>query len=197
MIDLGSRLRSAFGYAAANQSTSLEAQGFADDAGISNAGVFVSDASFEELTIKKDNNTKLVFASLMQNNTSNVAVYAPPPMVSFSKDKNITETEIDGTDSVVVERFGDKQWVIRIQGVLVDMVNHRYPKQLVIQLREFFDYAGTFAVEGEMFDDLKIKSIYFTHVEIGGVAGYEDTIQYTLEAKSIKPVEFFFVKNNN
>jgi hypothetical protein len=197
MIDLGSRLRSAFGYASANQSSSLQAQGFADQYSINEAGVFVSDSSFEELTIKQNNDSKLVFASLMQSNSLIGNVYAPPPMVSFSKGKNITETEIDGTDAVVVERYGDKSWVIKLQGVLVDMVNHRYPKQQVIQLREFFDLPKPFAVEGEMFDDLKIKSIYFTNIEIGGVAGYEDTIQYSLDAKSIKPVEFFFAKKNN
>ena len=197
VIDLGSRLRAAFGYVTRNESDSLKKQNFAKDNGITDSNVYVSSASFEELILKKNQSEKLFFGSMMLNRNDGTEVYAPPPMCSFSKSKNLIITEIDGTDAEVVERYGDKSWTIRIQGVLIDMVNHQYPKQQVITLREFFDTNAPFDVEGELFDDLKVYSIYFTDIEIAGVAGYADTVQYTLTAKSIKPVPFFFVKNNN
>lgn len=197
VVDLGSRLRSAFGYVARNESESLRKQKFSQENGISGSGVYVGSSSFEEITLKKSEAEQLYFGSMMFNRTDGTEVYAPPPMCSFSKSKNLIITEIDGTDAEVVERYGDKSWQIKIQGILIDMINHQYPKQKVITLREFFDVKAPFAVEGEFFDDLNIKSIYFTDVEIAGVAGYADTIQYTLTARSMKPVEFFFVKNNN
>lgn len=197
VIDLGARLKAAFGYVSANESEALRKQQFAQTNGISGAGIYLHDASFEEITIKKNDTEKLFFGSMMGNRGDGYEVYAPPPMCSFRKSKNLIITEIDGTDAEVVERYGDKSWQIRVQGILVDMQNHQYPKQQVIRLREFFDVQAALAVEGQFFDDLNIKSIYFTDVELAGVAGFTDSIQYTLTARSIKPVEFFFVKNND
>lgn len=197
MIDLGSRYRTAFGYVSANESESLRKQRFADENGITESGVYVRESSFEELTIIKNENEQLHFGSMMHGLQQIDTIYAPPPMCSASKSKNLVITEIDGEDAEVVERYGDKSWEIRIQGLLIDMVNHQYPKQQVILLREFFDTRAPFAIAAEFFDDLNIKSIYFTDVEIAGVAGYADTMQYTLTARSIRPVEFFFVKQNS
>lgn len=196
VIDLGARYKTAFGYVAANESTNLRKQQFSKDNGISAAGVYVADSSFEEMTLKKADNQSLVFGNMMTSNPA-LQIFAPPPMITFSKGKKLIITEIDGTDAEVVERYGDKAWDVKIQGILVDMVNHRYPKQHVISLREFFEYNAPLDVIGEMFDDLNIKSIYTVDIELGGVAGYTDTIQYSISARSIRPVEFFFVKKNN
>jgi hypothetical protein len=196
-FDLGARFKAAFGYAADNQSASLESQNFMEANGITDVGIYVSDASFEEMTLKQGNDEVLAFGSMMFNKNANGSIYAPPPMLSFNKSKNLTITEIDGADAEVVERYGDRSWEIGMDGILIDMVNHRYPKGQVIQLRQSFDTKAPWAVEGEMFDDLGIKSIYFTSVKIGGVAGYEDTIQYSLQARSIKPAQFFFANKNN
>lgn len=196
VIDLGARLKAAFGYAAGGEGDRLKKRDFSSQHGISEAGIYVNNASFEEITLKKNDREKLFFGSMMANKSDGNLLYAPPPMCSFTKSKNLIITEIDGSDAEVVERYGDKSWQIKLQGLLIDMQNHLYPKKEVIKLREFFDLQEAIAVEGEFFDDLNIKSIYFTDVEIAGVAGYADTIQYTLTAKSIKPVEFFFVKNN-
>jgi len=196
VIDLGSRLKAAFGYVANNESAALRKQQFAKDNGIADAGIYMNSASFEQITIKKNDVEKLVFGSMMTTPTG-LQIFAPPPMVSFTKGKKLVITEIDGSDAEVVERYGNKSTEINIQGLLVDMVNHQYPKTEVKTLNEFFEYTAPYAVEAEIFDDLNIKSIYFIDFNIGGVAGYADTIQYTLSARSIRPVEFFFVKNNN
>lgn len=196
IIDLGSRLKAAFGYVSASESENLRKQKFAEENGIAGSGVYVSDSSFEEMTIIKDQTDRMFFGSMISGNLDSIDIYAPPPMCSFSKSKNLIITEIDGTDAEVVERYGDKSWEIRIQGVLIDMRNHQYPKQQIIKFRQFFDVAGAMAVEGQFFDDLNIKSIYFTDCDIAGVAGYADTVQYSLTARSIRPVEFFFVKQN-
>lgn len=197
LIDIGSRLKSAFGYVANNESESLKKQRFSKENGITGSGVYVGGASFEEITLKKNENEVLNFGSMINKRSDGVQIYAPPPMCSFTKSKNLIITEIDGSDAEVVERYGDKSWQIKIQGILIDMLNHQYPKTQVIKLREFFDVNAPFDIEGEMFDDLNIKSIYFTDLDIAGVAGFADTIQYSLSARSIKPIEFFFLNNNN
>ncbi|MGY0034451.1 DUF6046 domain-containing protein [Pedobacter sp. NJ-S-72] len=196
VIDLGSRFKSAFGYVSINESSNLKKQKFSKENGITGVNVYVNNSSFEEMTLRKNDTESLLFGSML-NIKGESRIYAPPPMISFSKSKKLIITEIDGTDAEVVERYGDKSWDVKIQGILIDMVNHQYPKQEVKKLNEFFEVQAALDVEGEMFDDLKIKSIYLTDIEIAGVAGYTDTIQYSISARSIKPIEFFFVKNNN
>jgi hypothetical protein len=182
VIDIAERMRTAFGFTAASQRNKLATQ---------NVEVYVNEYSFEEFTLRSPDNQTMAFRDMVKGVDGEV--YAPPPMISFSKGKNLVLTEIDGSDAEVVERYGDKSWEVKIKGVLVDMVNHQYPSAQVIKMREFFNVGAPFAVEGQMFDDLEIKSIYFTNVEIAGVAGYEDTIQFSIDARSIKPVEFFLV----
>lgn len=196
IIDLGARLKTAFGFTTPNESSTLEALGFNKKNEISGSGVFVkNNYSFEKLTLK-GNGFDLTFGAMMNTPELSPDTFAPPPMISWKKGKNITITPIDGTDAEVVERYGDKSWEIKIQGLLIDMVNHNYPSSQVKLLRELFEVPAPFGVEAEIFDDLGIKSIYFTDAEFAGVAGYEDTIQYTLEARSIKPVEFFLLKTS-
>lgn len=180
VVDIAERLKAAFGFTAASQ------RGMSQP-----VEVYVSDHSFEEMTFRSPDNRAMTFAGMLDGVLNDI--YAPPPMVSFSRGKNLVITEIDGSDAEVVERFGDKSWEVKIRGILVDMVNHQYPSNKVVLMRQFFEVGAQFAVEGQMFDDLAIKSIYFTNVEIAGVAGYEDTIQFSLDARSIKPVEFFLV----
>jgi hypothetical protein len=181
-IDIGERIRTAFGFTAASQRNKLATQ---------DVEVYVSDYAFEDMTLRSPDNQVMVFRDMIEGVDS--GIYAPPPMINFTKSKNLVITEIDGTSAEVVEKYGDKSWEVKIKGILVDTVNHRYPSSQMIKLREFFDVAAPFAVEGQMFDDLGISSIYFTQVDISGVAGYEDTVQYSIDARSIRPVEFFLI----
>lgn len=124
-------------------------------------------------------------------------VIAPPPLIHFEQEKNIIETEINGTDNVVVERWGTKPWTMRFRGVLVDMENHFYPEDKVKALRKLFQYNGIVDCTGTQFIDKKIKSLYFKRITINGVEGFQDTIQYTIEARSIKPVGFNLLNPNS
>ena len=195
IIDLGSRFKNAFGFVAAKQSNGLQQLNFKDETGLSDVYV-TTDGSFEEMTLR-GNGFELLFASMLGNDTKVGKIFAPPPMISFSRVKKITATPIDDSDedptndAEVVERYNSGRWDIKIQGLLIDMVNHQFPKQQLILLRQVFDVNATFAVEGEWFDALNIKSIYIESFEPGGVQGFEDTIQFSIQAYAIKPVEFF------
>ena len=118
-------------------------------------------------------------------------IFAPPPMISWRKSKNFVITQIDGADAEVVERYGDNSWEISMQGLLVDTENHQFPLDKMQQLRKAFEVADSFEVSGQLFDSLGISSIYFTEVNFAGMQGYQDTVSYTLQSRSIKPVEFY------
>jgi hypothetical protein len=202
IIDLGARFKNAFGYAAPNQSNNLKKVDYKKKTGLEDMQVYTAgNGSFEEITLK-GNGYQLKFANMI--NASDDAllndVFAPPPMISFSRDKTITATNIDDSDeepnndAEVVERYNSGKWEIDIQGLLVDMINHQFPKTQLTLLRQVFDVNAIMEVQGDWFDALNIKSIYIKSFSPAGVQGFEDTIQFSLKACSIKPVEFFLKK---
>lgn len=187
VIDLGKRIQAAFGFVSGNSSEQLQRAGFIDE--IKNAEVFVKDSRtlFEELAIINGGTTlKFGFAGFL-NQQGNV--FAPPPLCTFKKGKRIEETVLDGIDGQVVENYGHKPWEITIQGVLIEMENHVYPQKKVKQLIDAFHVDDVWEVQSQVFADHQIKSIYFTDIDDGPVQGFEDTWSFTLNAKSIKPVE--------
>lgn len=120
-------------------------------------------------------------------------ILAPCPILSFTRSKNIVKTAVDGSDSEVIECFGCKSWDITISGILVDLDEHSYPSERVQKLRELFEINDILEVlECKIMDDLNIQSLYIDGLEdLKFVEGFNDTMSYTLKAKSIKPLEFF------
>lgn len=155
-----------------------------------------ADSTFENITLKIEGK-EVNFGNMLFADQTDSRVLAPPPLLSFEQSKNLIETEVNGTDNVVVERWGTKPWNIRMRGLLVDMNGHKYPQSKIIELRKLFQYNGVIDCVGKQFIDKKIKSLYLKRVSIQGVEGYQDTIQYTIEARSIKPVSFTLLNPNS
>lgn len=121
-------------------------------------------------------------------------IFAPPPMVSFKRSKNLGITVIDeGDESEIVENFGINSWDIDIRGLLIDMDEHVYPQSKVKEIARWFEINDIIKVVSPIFQDLGINSIYFKDQQIDPVEAYPDTIKFTLNAKSIKPAEFSII----
>ena len=151
------------------------------------------NTEFENVKFKYDGK-EVAFAALpfKGKDTDGVLgnVLAPPPLVSFSRQKAHIETPVNDSDNVVVERWGTKPWQIRIRGLLIDMDERNYPEQRITALYKLFRYNGVVEVSGTQFFDKDIFSLFFTDVEITSVQGFSDTVQFSLQAKSTMPVEF-------
>lgn len=118
-------------------------------------------------------------------------VFAPPPMISFSKAKKLGITEVNNSDTEVIEGYAGGSWIIKIQGILVDMENHVYPSKWIKALNQIFDkQKKPYEVASDIFADHDIDTIYFTNIESSGIQGFEDTWKFTLTARSLKRVEF-------
>lgn len=160
---------------------------------ISRFSVVRKDKSFADLTLKsKDKEFKFASTILTEDTPT---ILAPPPVLSFTRSKNIVKTAVDGSDSEVIECFGTKSWDITISGILVDLDEHSYPSDRVQQIRELFEINDILEViDCKIMDDLNIQSLYLEQLEgLKFVEGYNDTMSYTLKAKSIKPLEFFII----
>jgi hypothetical protein len=128
------------------------------------------------------------FASLAAESDG---IFAPPPMVSFVRAKNLGITEIDeGNGGEIVENFGTKSWDIDIKGLLIEMDEHHYPQQKVRQLARFFEINDIVSVTSPIFQDLGIDSIYFSEHRMEPLEGFPDTVRFELKAKSAMPAEF-------
>ncbi|AZB17577.1 hypothetical protein EG352_07260 [Chryseobacterium indologenes] len=156
------------------------------------------DPAFEEVTMSygsNDDKVSLKFAKMLEG-SGDGSIYAPPLMMNFSREKNLIETQVSGSDMVVIERWGTKPWNIDIRGILVDIENRKYPTEQVKKLCKFFENNSTIAVIGEQFLEKDITSIYLKDVSITSVEGFQDTLQFTLSASSINEVTFSLINPN-
>ena len=123
-------------------------------------------------------------------------LFAPPPLITFNRQKHHVETPINGSDAVVVERWGIKSWDIRMNGLLIDVENRQYPAEYIRNLNRLFSYKGVVDVSGAQFEDKDIDSIYFKSVSIQPIPGYADTVKFSLTARSINAVGFTLLNPN-
>lgn len=152
------------------------------------------DSVFEDITFKY-NGLELKFSQMLENDGSG-SIYAPPLMINFSREKNLIETQISGGDGVVIERWGTKPWNIDIKGVLIDVENRKYPTSKIKELCNFFEHNNIIQVVGQQFGEKNIDSVYLKEVSISPVEGFQDTMQFTLTASSIKAATYTLLKPN-
>lgn len=186
VIDLAARYAAAFGMMAINNSLNTAVV----DANENDYGLSFYprlDNSVEQVSFKH-NSQQITFGQMLKSVNPNVL--APPLLMEFSREKQLVETQVNGSDNVVVERWGTKPWIIRMRGLFVDMENKTYPQNQVEELTQFFEINDIIDVEGTLFEDKRIDSIYFTSLRLEPIDGFEDTLLIELSAKSIKPVEF-------
>jgi hypothetical protein len=149
----------------------------------------VADTTFGNV-IFKNTKTEKTYSFGTTSGEDSTTYMAPPLMVSFSRDKNVVRTQIDRSETEVIEHFGLRPWTINIQGILIDQESHQYPSNLVKAVREMFNSWGTYNVISDLFMDLDISEIFFeSGLQIGFVEGYADTVKFSVQAISVAPVE--------
>lgn len=153
--------------------------------------------SFEINFKEKDGkiyNEKLEFGSVLKGNQG--SIFAPPLMMTFSQEKSLIETEVNDDDPIVIERWGTKPWDISIQGLLIDLENRLFPSDEIRKLNDVWSKNTIVTVEGLQFEDRKIDAIYFKSIDFTPLEGFQDTVQFSIKAKSIKSVSFTLAKPN-
>ncbi len=124
-------------------------------------------------------------------------IFAPPLLLGFSQEKSLIETEVNDDNPIVIERWGTKPWDININGLLIDLENRVYPSFEIRRLNQNWKYNGVVKAIGKQFEELDIDTIYFRSISFTRVEGYQDTVQFTINASSINAVNFTLLKPNN
>lgn len=191
-IDLAARYGAAFGMLAVGKAIDkafIEKKGSKDF----NFETFPTvEDSVEYVKMEVPEKDALEFSAILHGDKG--SIFAPPLLMSFSQDKNLVETEVNDDDPVVVERWGTKAWDISINGLLIDLINRVYPSDEIRRLNKNWQYNGVVKVIGRQFEELDIDSLYFRSINFTRVEGYQDTVQFTINASSIKAVNFTLLK---
>lgn len=124
-------------------------------------------------------------------------IFAPPLLIGFSQDKSLIETEVNDDELIVIERWGTKPWDITINGLLIDVKNRVYPFDEIKRLNENWQKNGIVKVVGKQFEARDIDSLFFRSISFTAVEGYQDTVQFSVNASSIKAVNFTLLKPNS
>jgi|26BtaG_2_1085354.scaffolds.fasta_scaffold02540_2 hypothetical protein len=194
VIDLAARYAAVFGAMALSEKSYRNAVVVNEDNKYSVDLYPEFDSNVENVKFEYEN-TILEFNNMLMNEGS--AFFAPPPIMSFSREKNLIITEVSGSDSEVIERWGTKPWTINVTILLIDIENKQYPSDRIREISRIFEHNGVVRVEGAQFEEKDIDSVYFEDIDIKPIDGFSDTVQVSLTMKSIKEVFYTLLKPND
>jgi len=188
LVDLASRYASAFGMLLAGK---MLEKAFLSEVNTKDYKLdyypFV-EVDFEYVKFENSNLEPLVFSSVLKGSAGKI--FAPPLMMEFSQEKSFVETRVNDSDSVIVERWGTKPYQINIKGILIDLENRTYPSEKIRELNKNWKQNKPIKVVGQQFEELDIHSIYFRSISFKRVEGFQDTLQFNINAQSINEVNF-------
>lgn len=195
-IDLAARYAAAFGMIAANKAIDKLFVSRVTDKqyDVYTYPFQIADFDYTKFELQDSGLEPLEFASVLNGATGNI--FAPPLLIDFSQEKNLIETEVNDDDPVVIERWGTKPWDINMRGLLIDLDNRIYPGEQIKRLNQNWKRNQIVKVVGQQFEELDIDTIYFRSIEFTRIEGYQDTVQFTINASSIKGVNFTLLKVN-
>jgi hypothetical protein len=198
IINFASRFASAFGMMPGNISKNLNDKGFGDvikNELSSSISVYYIDknSTFDEVSLYNLSNKEFKFGfGSMSNELS--TYFATPPLLSLKKAKKLVKTIIDGSNSLVIERFGTEPYSITWRGLLIDMENHDFPLDKLKQLSEIFEANEIWSVSSEILNAVGVESVVIEDVSIDFIEGFQDTISYQFTMTQIEPLEYSLVK---
>lgn len=112
-----------------------------------------------------------------------------PPLVDFSKSKNIVSTDINDGEGEIIEIVSTKAWNINFKGQLIDQEEHLRPDTQITELLEFFKINESLKVYSNLFEEKGISEILITDISLPAKEGFPDTQEFTINARSITPLE--------
>ena len=111
---------------------------------------------------------------------------------SFSRAKNISETELTAGYGSVDEMFGFQDYKIEIKGLCMAEKSHPHAKQAMDQLkrlREFESVGEAIPVVSDIYSLLGINAIVIKDLSLEQLAGRPGVIPFRITAKSSTPKE--------
>ncbi|MDZ4147874.1 MAG: DUF6046 domain-containing protein [Flavobacteriaceae bacterium] len=191
-IDLAARYAAAFGAKAIGNAISKLFIDKADNNDYNFQLYPNADLATEYVKLEADGFSPLEFSAVMIGDKGDI--FAPPMLMTFAQQKALVETNVNDADPVVIERWGTNPWNISMGGLLIDLQNRVYPSDEIRRLNRVWQHNGVISVVGRQFEEKDIDTIYFKSIEIKPLEGFNDTVSISIEASSIKAVNFTLLK---
>lgn len=115
----------------------------------------------------------------------------PATMFSFRRAKNITRTNVLGSNGTVKEIFGFDDWIIDVKGLCLDEPN-RSAKEQLDQLLLWEKLADAIEVSGSLFSRVDLKRICISEFSYEIPQGSPGTIAFQMQFYGDQALEFFY-----
>ncbi len=191
-VDLAARYAAAFGMTAVGKAVQFFTASETQENEYNFQFYPQSSGSFEVVSFEIPGGEKISFGGVLLENEG--LYLAPPLMMNFKQDKTIIETQVNDSDAIVVEQWNTNPWSIRMQGILIDIQNRIYPSNEIRTLNRTWRHNGVIKAIGQQFEEKDIHYVYFKSIDFQPLEGFQDTIRFTLEAKSIAAVNFTLLR---
>lgn len=189
-IDLRERFTASFGFAANNIASQVIRQNY------SIPQPYINDEVVAQSKMGTPLFERFEFDYKASDGSTQKYIFEIPPMVDLSISKRINVTtindaEVDGEiigGGEVIESWGNESWDITFRGLLVDMDNHRMPKQQIDEVVRLFKVNNVLEVRSsKLFNSVGISQIYIKSLQFNSLEGFVDTQPFTIQAKSYVP----------
>lgn len=116
-------------------------------------------------------------------------------IVDFSRDANITKTDVLGSTGSVKELFGKGDWNITIRGIALMNRNGTGPtaQEQITELIRWDNICDSIPVVGSIFRTKGIDNIVIESLSIQPIAGRWNAIPFQIDAVSDEPIELYML----
>ncbi|MDR1116220.1 MAG: DUF6046 domain-containing protein [Tannerella sp.] len=116
-------------------------------------------------------------------------------IVSFSRDSNITKTEVLGSAGTVKEIYGKGDWDVTVRGIAVTGRNGEglTAQEQINRLVKWNDICDSIPVVGSIFREKGIHNIVMESLSVQPIVGRWGAIPFQIEAVSDEPVELYLL----
>lgn len=113
----------------------------------------------------------------------------PATMYQFRRAKNITKTNILGSNGTVKEIFGFDDWIIDVKGICLDTPTSSAKSQLK-NLLEYSELATSMNISGALFNLLEINAVVIEDFSFNTLQGHGGgAISFQMQLTSDEPIE--------
>lgn len=116
-------------------------------------------------------------------------------IVEFSRDANITKTNVIGSTGTVKEIYGKGDWSINIRGIALARRNGtgETAQEQINQLIRWENICDSIPVLGSIFREKEIYNITIENISIQPIVGRWNAIPFQIDAVSDEPIELFLL----
>lgn len=120
------------------------------------------------------------FMDLMVDNL----IFPNEPLMTFSKQKVIVETPVQGAEGTVKELISSSDYRIKIQGICFDPEKKEYPRQQVEDIKALFDENRALTVSNRLCALFGIQKIVLKNIDWGKMQGQPFSQSFSIDAVS-------------